>query len=70
MTPPLNAKLAPTFLRLHLPSPLAADSVGELLARLAQPAAPIPLILETRATDDGIAYLVGVHPFEIGRAHV
>jgi hypothetical protein len=63
MTPPRNAKIAPTFLRLHLPSPLNADNVGELLARLAQPDAPIPLILETRATDDGIAYLIGVHPF-------
>ncbi|MET4782430.1 type IV secretory system conjugative DNA transfer family protein [Glaciihabitans sp. UYNi722] len=63
MTPPCNAKIPPTFLRLHLPSPLNADSVGELLARLAQPDAPIPLILETRATDDGVAYLVGVHPF-------
>ena len=63
MTPPRNAKISPTFLRLHLPSPLNADNVGELLARLAQPDAPIPLILETRATDDGIAYLVGVHPF-------
>ncbi len=63
MTPPRNAKIPPTFLRLHLPSPLNADSVAELLARLAQPDAPIPLILETRATDDGIAYLIGVHPF-------
>ena len=63
MTPRRNAKNPPTFLRLHLPSPLAAENVGELLARLAQPDAPIPLILETRATDDGIAYLVGVHPF-------
>ncbi|TFD27340.1 type IV secretory system conjugative DNA transfer family protein [Cryobacterium lyxosi] len=62
MTPPRNAKITPTFLRLHLPSPLNADSVAELLARLAQPDAPIPLILETRATDDGISYLLGVHP--------
>jgi len=63
MTPPRNSKIPPTFLRLHLPSPLNADNVAELLARLAQPDAPIPLILETRATDDGIAHLVGVHPF-------
>jgi len=63
MTPPRNSTIPPTFLRLHLPSPLNADSVAELLARLAQPDAPIPLILETRATDDGIAYLIGVHPF-------
>ncbi|MET4781621.1 type IV secretory system conjugative DNA transfer family protein [Glaciihabitans sp. UYNi722] len=63
MTPPRNAKIPPMFLRLHLPSPLKADNVGELLARLAQPDAPIPLILETRVTDDGIAYLLGVHPF-------
>ncbi len=63
MTPPRNAKIPPMFLRLHLPMPLTADHVGELLARLAQPDAPIPLILETRVTDDGIAYLLGVHPF-------
>ena len=63
MTPPRNAKIPPTFQRLHLPSPLSAASVGELLARLAQPDAPIPLILETRATDDGISFLAGVHPF-------
>lgn len=65
MTSPRNSKIPPTFLRLHLPSPLNADSVGELLARLAQPDAPIPLILETRATDDGISYLIGVHPFAV-----
>lgn len=65
MTPPRNSKIPPTFLRLHLPSPLDSDNVGELLARLAQPDAPIPLILETRASDDGIAYLVGVHPFAV-----
>lgn len=63
MTPPRNATIPPTFLRLHLPSPLNSDNVGELMERLAQPDAPIPLILETRATDDGIAHLVGVHPF-------
>ena len=55
MTPPRNSKIPPTFLRLHLPSPLNSDSVGELLARLSQPDAPIPLILETPQQDYDIA---------------
>lgn len=47
------------FARLHLPVPLEAEPVLRLLARLAQADTPRPLVIETRADDSGIRYLIG-----------
>jgi len=49
------------FLRLHLPSPLDGQHVAELLGRLAQQDRSTPIVLETRATDSGVAHIMQVN---------
>lgn len=50
------------FARLHLPRPLSADSVTQLMTRLMSADAPRPLIFEVHASADGVTHLVGYPP--------
>lgn len=47
------------FTRLHLPRPLGADSVAQLMTRLMSADAPRPLVFEVHASADGVTHLVG-----------
>jgi hypothetical protein len=49
------------FLRLHLPSPLDGQHVAELFGRLAQQDRSTPIVIETHATDSGIAHVIQVN---------
>lgn len=53
------------FTRLYLPRPLEPVTVTNLLARLAGPDVPRPLTLETRATDEGIHFILGCTPTSV-----
>jgi hypothetical protein len=48
-----------TFSRIHLSLPIDPAHVERLLTRLTTSDTPRPLVFETRATDNGIIYLVG-----------
>lgn len=53
------------FTRLHLPRPIELLTVTALLARLTASDVPRPLAFETRATDDGIQYVLGCTPTSV-----
>lgn len=60
----------PTFSRLYLPLPIDHMAVTRLLARLAQPDTPRPLIFETRADESGVRHLIGTDPDHAKRLNV
>ncbi len=47
------------FTRLHLPRPLGADGVTQLMTRLMSADAPRPLVFEVHASSDSVTHLVG-----------
>lgn len=55
------------FTRLHLPRPLAAETVEPLLARLMGSDVPRPVVFELHADPDGIAVVLGCAPTAVQR---